>query len=423
MNNSRAKRGLTLVELLAVIAIIGLLIALLLPAVQSARESARRISCSSNLRQVSQGVLGFENAHGRFPSFGFDISVRDTVVNAGALTHVWESVGPLFLLLAFMEESNIYDRELNRWLAQTPVNPGGQVYFSVVGQPNQPVQPRVFLCPSDPVRAPWTLSLPERWQDQMLTSYAVCQGDTFGNIGHTGGGWFTTGGVNGRPNRGVFRVGAVLVGTTSGTNGRDPTHWRQRPLTAAHVLDGLTNTVMLGERAIFDGTNRLPGGMGTLQPIGTHLSRSSTPADCLGLVDSDGRYSRFFMGAANGVPGWNWASHSERAISFSTIAAPNTARCGGGGGGTLMPSGGYSGGGGGTQMVTASSHHMGGAFVSLCDGSIRFVGDDIDDGPPNPTATTANPRFTDVAQPGPSPFGVWGSLGTIAGGELMTHVW
>ena len=74
MNESHSKptaprllQGFTLVELLVVIAIIGILVALLLPAVQSARESARRITCNNHLKQLALAVLNYVDVHKRFP--------------------------------------------------------------------------------------------------------------------------------------------------------------------------------------------------------------------------------------------------------------------------------------------------------------------------------------------------------------------
>ena len=64
------RRGFTLIELLVVISIIGVLVGLLLPAVQSARAAGRRTQCQNNMRNVAMGILGYANLQGKFPPAG-----------------------------------------------------------------------------------------------------------------------------------------------------------------------------------------------------------------------------------------------------------------------------------------------------------------------------------------------------------------
>ena len=82
----RKKAGFTLIELLVVIAIIGVLVGLLLPAVQQARESARRISCSSNVRQLGVAMHSYMSAHKKFPCQKIDDDTRYAASVAGSWT-------------------------------------------------------------------------------------------------------------------------------------------------------------------------------------------------------------------------------------------------------------------------------------------------------------------------------------------------
>jgi len=104
-------RGFTLVELLVVIAIIGVLVALLLPAVQAARESARKMQCTSQLRELGQAALTFESSKKRFPGWQ-EIVARDTgaaIATTGAATKN-KPASWAVLLLPYLDQNAIYDR-------------------------------------------------------------------------------------------------------------------------------------------------------------------------------------------------------------------------------------------------------------------------------------------------------------------------
>ena len=99
------RRGFTLVELLVVIAIIGTLVGLLLPAVQSAREAARRSACTNNMKQLGLVLLNFESTRKRLPA----ASDR-----AGAATNPAGGYSWVTLCLPFLEETNLYNTMSNQ---------------------------------------------------------------------------------------------------------------------------------------------------------------------------------------------------------------------------------------------------------------------------------------------------------------------
>ena len=103
------KRGATLVELLIVIAIIGLLIQLVLPAVQSSREAARRTQCASNLRQIGLAAQNHEAAHDILPTAGWGYGwIGDPNRGSGRS----QSGSWAYQLLPYLEARNIHDMGL-----------------------------------------------------------------------------------------------------------------------------------------------------------------------------------------------------------------------------------------------------------------------------------------------------------------------
>jgi len=137
------KKGFTLVELLVVIAIIGVLVGLLLPAVQSAREAARRMSCTNNLKQLGLGLQNYHDTNNSFPPGGIwwtnNTGNANFAKNRGSL---------LVYLLPFIEEKALYDAfdlEQNPCYQQFPggAAAGGTPYIAgtVIS---------VYRCPSDP---------------------------------------------------------------------------------------------------------------------------------------------------------------------------------------------------------------------------------------------------------------------------------
>ena len=135
------RKGFTLVELLVVIAIIGILVGLLLPAVQAAREAARRMSCSNNLKQIGLALHNYNDTYKKFPS-GQYYCRRDMACTAARNTWL-QGWGWHASILPFIEQGNL-GRTLNYSLnLYDPAN------LQLIRTPMP-----IFQCPSDATRRP-----------------------------------------------------------------------------------------------------------------------------------------------------------------------------------------------------------------------------------------------------------------------------
>ena len=123
--NRRTRRGFTLIELLVVITIIGMLVSLLLPAVQAAREAGRRATCMSNQKNHGLAVLNFESANSRFPGY------EETVFGVANPAGVPRQASWVVRLLPYLEGKAVSDN----WRKNIP----------------QELQFKILICPSDVV--------------------------------------------------------------------------------------------------------------------------------------------------------------------------------------------------------------------------------------------------------------------------------
>lgn len=193
-NRFRKRIAFTLVELLVVIAIIGILVGLLLPAVQAAREAARRLQCSNNLKQMGLAALNLESAFKHLPQgsldghpkavtasgapspAGFDYATGNTCYNA-ANRDGWSAQ---YEILPFMEQTNIW----NLGLDLPPIWPTTTATMNANGNNAVAASPvPTFYCPSR--RAPTDYTVNGAPPSQRQHSAIVTGQDANGNITNT----------------------------------------------------------------------------------------------------------------------------------------------------------------------------------------------------------------------------------------------
>ncbi len=268
----RRQKGFTLIELLVVIAIIAILVALLLPAVQQAREAARRTQCLSNLKQIGLALHNYHDQHQVFPPgqiasyfasdgigrYALPGEARDYNANNNTQTRIGaHGTSWMLHILPMIEQTTIY----NAWSFNANVRQNGEIPPLVLDQDNRPILPaqqdiKVYYCPS------------RRKQMDAIGKYAntirVDQSWTKGGsdyAGCAGSGITFKDDVNGEQQT-YFLTPAQLANTVivGPINSNSPFSQDQTNVgvfgvnsqtTISAITDGTTNAIIVAERQIF----------------------------------------------------------------------------------------------------------------------------------------------------------------------------
>lgn len=333
------RRGFTLVELLVVIAIIGILVGLLLPAVQQAREAARRMSCSNNMKQLGLAVHNYESAFKKAPrlatqgqtTWGQDSSWNGFSPHCSLLPYVEQNA--LYTAINFQDtindEVNHYPHYAYRpptWNAgsgkSTPV-PGiaggltcGQVGGSSIS---------AFLCPSDPPYAD------PAW--------------------------------SGNNNYG-FSAGSCL-GWNGAAGDRNGFFDRFHNTGFQEVIDGLSNTIMIGEFVKGDGTGTRFTRAGDFATV----ANPGFPFFLWTQVQLDQYGAATASGAGQNSEGGNfWMAPGFYNSAINTMAPPNWQH-----NSASVDTGCMGCQGDHDGIFPARSRHSGGAMHAMGDGSVQFI--------------------------------------------------
>ena len=433
----KSSSGFTLLELIIVVGVIGILVGLLLPAVQAAREAARRMSCSNNLKQVALGVHQYHTTFRILPPHGtgtfnqannpetsnqFRLSFLVSILPFIDKTPRWESISHSFEGDPISADIILNPNDSESMGSDSDgfgdTNMGDFSFGSLdleaeeVGYIYPPMGPspsiRSYLhwrseipgyrCPSDPGYSRSGFG---------MTNYAACLGDAIegldeGRWRYRESKWEPSGKEQMlATGRGMF----IPRGTSR----------------LSDVTDGLSNTIMLGEM-ITDldkrdtrGTPSLNNGWkdGVLSNVNTCQFQIDPERPRFWSQLNEIWTGESFEPGTVSLPksraqgrGYRWADAMPLMTGFNTIAPPNGALCFGGGSETI-------------GVLPPSSHHQGGANFAMGDGSVIFMTDSIEGGSFNNSGTVTLDGTGDLAPGKESVFGLWGALGTRDQNEMI----